>query len=412
VKALGSSDSSDAATAVETTSSLDGPAQPASTGADSTDAGALQESLAEPSGQAPAADQAPAQADQAPAQVEQTVSVQPSTPSASKPAASTPVQVVHVRESAPNAVSTHNAPKRPQPTSSAGTRVKVVTVHAAPAASPVLARALGKRKSPLDPEAGTPGAAAAVWLNRPAPDPTPPSRRLTPLFADQLATTARTHGVDWALVLAVLRADGRLQPAPARPGALVTLEERLGSLGARNDGWAAALKLAGDTAFADRTRALQRYYAAVGLRALVTGLEAAKPDLERRVLADPRLQIYAGGRSDIERHRIDVRVLAMLEYLAGTYHQVTVSCLISGHRLYARPGVVSAHVYGRAVDISALDGIPVAGHQQPGGIVEKTVRSILLLPGEVEPRQVISLLGLGGASFPLANHWNHVHVGY
>ena len=101
-----------------------------------------------------------------------------------------------------------------------------------------------------------------------------------------------------------------------------------------------------------------------------------------------------------------------MEYLAGTYHQVTVSCLITGHRLYARPGVVSAHIYGRAVDIAALDGIPVAGHQQPGGIVEKAVRSILLLPGEVEPLQVISLLGLGGASFPLASHWNHVHVGY
>ena len=38
------------------------------------------------------------------------------------------------------------------------------------------------------------GAAAAVWLNRRAPDPTPPSRRLTPLFADQLATTARSTG--------------------------------------------------------------------------------------------------------------------------------------------------------------------------------------------------------------------------
>ena len=63
------------------------------------------------------------------------------------------------------------------------------------------------------------------------------------------------------------------------------------------------------------------------------------------------------------------------------------------------------------MDIAALDGIPVTGHQQPGGIVEKAVRSILLLPGEVEPLQVISLLGLGGASFPLANHWNHIHVG-
>ena len=52
---------------------------------------------------------------------------------------------------------------------------------------------------------------------------------------------------------------------------------------------------------------------------------------------------------------MDVRVLALMLYLAETYHEVTVSCLVSGHRLYARPGVVSAHVYGRAVDIAALN---------------------------------------------------------
>jgi hypothetical protein len=28
------------------------------------------------------------------------------------------------------------------------------------------------------------------------------------------------------------------------------------------------------------------------------------------------------------------------------------------------------------------------------------------------PRQVISLLGLGGPSFPLANHADHLHVGF
>jgi len=52
------------------------------------------------------------------------------------------------------------------------------------------------------------------------------------------------------------------------------------------------------------------------------------------------------------------------------------------------------------------------GQQQPGGITERTVREILLGPAEVMPRQVISLLGLGGPSFPLADHYNHIHIGY
>ena len=88
------------------------------------------------------------------------------------------------------------------------------------------------------------------------------------------------------------------------------------------------------------------------------------------------------------------------------------SSLVSGHRLYARPGVVSAHIPGHAVDISALGGVPIQGHQEPGGITERAVRDLLLVPSEVMPRQIISLLGMGGASFPLADHYNHIHIGF
>jgi hypothetical protein len=69
-------------------------------------------------------------------------------------------------------------------------------------------------------------------------------------------------------------------------------------------------------------------------------------------------------------------------------------------------------VYGRAVDIAAVHNISITGHQQPGGITEQAVRSVLMLPGAMLPAQVISLMGLGGPSFPLANHYDHIHVGY
>jgi hypothetical protein len=89
-----------------------------------------------------------------------------------------------------------------------------------------------------------------------------------------------------------------------------------------------------------------------------------------------------------------------------------VSCLISGHRLYARPGVISAHIYGLAADISVLGGLSIMGNSAPGGMTEDGVRNILLLPSELQPRQVISLLGMGGPSFPMGNHDDHIHVGY
>src|SRR5205085_11384478 len=68
--------------------------------------------------------------------------------------------------------------------------------------------------------------------------------------------------------------------------------------------------------------------------------------------------------------------------------------------------------YGLAADISEVGGTPIFGHQQPGGVTERAVRDVLLLPPGLMPKQFISLLGLGGPSFPLANHYDHLHIGY
>jgi hypothetical protein len=190
------------------------------------------------------------------------------------------------------------------------------------------------------------------------------------------------------------------------------LSLRLSKLSAHSTPWAAALSYSSSATLADRVVALRHYYRAVGLPSLVHGLLSQKRDLQDRVLHDSRLNIYPGGRQDVAAGRVDVRVLATMLYLAETFHEVTVSCLISGHRLFARPGVVSAHIYGRAVDVAALNNVPIAGHQQPGGITEQAVRSVLMLPGGMLPAQVISLLGLGGPSFPLANHYDHIHIGF
>ncbi|HVM16227.1 MAG TPA: hypothetical protein VM290_01425 [Gaiellaceae bacterium] len=256
------------------------------------------------------------------------------------------------------------------------------------------------------------GRTPTVWLHRALPDPTPPSLRLSPQLAKRLQQTARRNDLDWAYLLAVLRADGRRVSTPARLPTLAETAARLQRLRANDDPWGAALAIHGRTPAADRAVALARYYRAVGIRALVRGLQAERRALAKRLLADDRVQVYGGGRDDVAADRVDVRVLALLAYLAESYGQVTVSSLVTGHRLFARPGVVSAHVYGHAVDIAALGGRAIAGNSQPGGLTEQAVRDILLLPAEVLPRQVISLLGLGGPSFPLGDHGDHIHVGF
>jgi hypothetical protein len=262
------------------------------------------------------------------------------------------------------------------------------------------------------PEIEGPESAATIWLNSPLPDPTPPALRLSPRFATNLKAAARQTGVDWAVMLGILRARGAKGHIPADRVTLGRLAARLDSFGPARGDWARIVAYSGDTRFADKAAALARYDRAVGLDALVKGLEDAKASLATRILADRNISIYGGGRNDIINDKVDVRVLAMIAYLRESFGQVTVSSLISGHRLYARPGVISAHIPGRAVDISGLGGISIQGHQEPGGVTERAVREILLLPTEVMPRQVISLLGLGGPSFPLADHYNHIHIGF
>jgi hypothetical protein len=264
--------------------------------------------------------------------------------------------------------------------------------------------------SALDPEAGLFGG-ATVWLHTTLPDPVPYARRLTPAFARMLRTESNAAGTSWARVLAAVRADGGIGRVPASRARVRTLAAQLADVSGRGE-WNAFLALRGRTTWADRAQALARFNRAVGLEALVKGLDASKRTLETKVLADARISIYPGGRSDIAAHGIDVRILVLLRYLAEAHGTVTVSSLHSGHRYYSRPGVVSAHMYGLAVDIATLGGRAIYGNSAPGGLTEQAVRDILLLPAELRPRQVISLLGLGGPSFPLADHDDHIHVGY
>jgi len=247
-----------------------------------------------------------------------------------------------------------------------------------------------------------------IWLNRALPDPTPASARLTRSFARELAAASKRHGADWAAVLGVLRAQGERGSVPATAAELDTLASRL----AGKDAWRSALAVSGRTTFADRAAALADLYRSVGIEALVTGFQAAKERLAERLLADENVWIYGSGREDIAAGRIDVRVIVLLGYLTERHGSLTVSSLFSGHRKFARAGVVSAHTYGHAVDIAAVGEISIAGNQQPGGITESAVRSVLLLPAELQPQQVISLLGLGGPSFPLRDHGDHIHVGF
>jgi len=141
-------------------------------------------------------------------------------------------------------------------------------------------------------------------------------------------------------------------------------------------------------------------------------LLASKSQLQRQVLADPRLQIYSCGRNDIATGQIDRRVLAVLEYLVARGYRLTITSLKCGHSIMTTSGNVSAHSTGDAVDIAMVNGIPIYGNQGQGSITEAVINDLLKLQGSMRPAQIISLMEMGGPTFAMSDHDDHIHVGY
>ena len=143
-----------------------------------------------------------------------------------------------------------------------------------------------------------------------------------------------------------------------------------------------------------------------------TGVSGSQRQLAARVLGDSGIQIYPGGRDDIQRGVIDRRVLGALLYLRRNGIETTVTSLRSGHSFYTAGGSVSAHSFGAAVDIAAFNGQPVIGNQGPGSLTEQAIKLLMRLEGSAQPSQLISLMNLGGPSFAMGDHADHLHVGY
>jgi hypothetical protein len=136
--------------------------------------------------------------------------------------------------------------------------------------------------------------------------------------------------------------------------------------------------------------------------------------LRHVVLHDDKIQMYGCGREDVIDNRIDDRVLATLEFLRLSKFDPTVTALECGHSFLTTSGNVSEHSSGDAVDIGAINGTSILGHQGPGSITDDVVRHLLRLQGMTDPHQIITLMTYPGEDNTLAlpDHANHIHVGF
>jgi hypothetical protein len=361
--------------------------------------------------------------------------------SAPAPAAETPAEPVAPapEPAAPASAPEPAAPEAAGDTSSGGGRDQPATHTGSGQAVSVVI------KPPPPPTAPAQPALSARLLPTPAQirfyvkaTSTPPLPKLRTIDHDlalRVSTIAKEAHVHWALLAAVARVESRLGEAkgPIAGKRLPTVPageaEQLRALAAflhehgANRNLSAkvtqeALKAYfGSDERAKRVGALAAFYGALGLGRMQHGIGWHGGQLRKRVLQDRRLHIYPGGRADIRGRRVDPRVLITMEYLANATGSVRISSLVSGHRLFTAAGGVSAHVYGRAVDVTAVGGVRIKRHQGPGSVTERTVRLLLLLPQRMRPRQVVSLMDVDGptgnrGSFALPDHSDRIQIGY
>ncbi len=52
------------------------------------------------------------------------------------------------------------------------------------------------------------------------------------------------------------------------------------------------------------------------------------------------------------------------------------------------------------------------GNQGPGSVTEAAVLDLLKLQGPMLPAQIITLMEMGGPTYAMADHADHVHVGF
>jgi hypothetical protein len=138
----------------------------------------------------------------------------------------------------------------------------------------------------------------------------------------------------------------------------------------------------------------------------------SKTQLERAVLSDPGITIDACGRHEVASGMVNRRVLAVLAFLSRSGLEPTVSALRCAQRQYTAAGALAAGYTGDEVDISAINGTPIAGHQGPETITDLTIRTLLTLPGEFVPHEIVSLMRYPSSpsTHASSSDWNRIHL--
>ena len=144
-----------------------------------------------------------------------------------------------------------------------------------------------------------------------------------------------------------------------------------------------------------------------GVATLGTGLANAAPS---DLLSNPRVTLTSNARADLEAGVVDARIVALLDAISRRY-TIGISVFKSGHSMRTRSGSISNHYYGRAVDVSFVNGSPVS---DLNAAARQIVVSLAQVQTDLRPEELghpfADVEVVGG--FSDSDHDDHVHIGF
>jgi soluble lytic murein transglycosylase-like protein len=129
----------------------------------------------------------------------------------------------------------------------------------------------------------------------------------------------------------------------------------------------------------------------------------SKTQLELQIPRERGIRLAGCERRLIADGRVDRRVLAALEFLSVSGLHPTVSASSCKQASAVGHGLSAMQDAGDAVDISAINGLPVAAPSGPASIATVTVRKLAGLQGVMRPLQIASSTRFAGAPQTVAS---------
>jgi hypothetical protein len=138
----------------------------------------------------------------------------------------------------------------------------------------------------------------------------------------------------------------------------------------------------------------------------------SQPELERAVLADPGIELGHCDRTQVASGKVSRQALALLVFLSRSGLKPTVGELRCGHIASTPNGPRTVFPTTGTLDIAAINGIPIAGHQGAGTVTDITIRTLLTLGHKFAPKRIVSLMKYPSApsTVALPDHSTYIQI--